>query len=104
MQELVEDWVEERLVLVLVLPGIYPDERRPRLVHGEEDGKAMGWRRPIGKVALGMLRKLAAEKVMGTPVSLLTFKRAVGGGTAAGAAASLGRAADCAEDVNIHLG
>jgi hypothetical protein len=63
----------------------------------------MGWRRPIGEVALGMLRKLAAEKAMGAPVSLLTFKRAVGGGMAAGASASVGRAANCAEDVKIHI-
>jgi hypothetical protein len=39
---------------------------------------------------------------MGTPIRLLTFKRAVGGGTAAGASSRLGRAANCALDVNIH--
>jgi hypothetical protein len=39
---------------------------------------------------------------MGAPIRLLTFKRAVGGGTAAGASARLGRAANCALDVNIH--
>jgi hypothetical protein len=39
---------------------------------------------------------------MGTPIRLLTFKRAVGGGMTAGAAASLGRAANCALDVNVH--
>jgi lipid-binding SYLF domain-containing protein len=61
-------------------------------------------RRAIGKVVSGMLGKLAAEKAMGAPVSLLTFTRAVGGGVAAVAAASLGRTADCAGDVNIHFG
>lgn len=41
-----------------------------------------------------MLGKLTVEKVMGTPVSLLTFYRAVGGGAAAGGTASLRRAVD----------
>jgi hypothetical protein len=39
---------------------------------------------------------------MGAPISLLAFKRAVGGGMAAGASASVGRPANCAVDVNIH--
>lgn len=104
MQELVQDWVEVRLDLVLVLLGVYPHKGRPRLVHREENGKIMCWRRPTGKVALGMLRELAAEKAVGAPVSLLTFERTVCGRMAAGAAASVGRTADCAGDVNIHFG
>lgn len=103
MQELVQDWVEVRPNLVFNLLSVYPHKGRPLFVHREENSKIVCWRRATGEVVLSLLFEFSAEEAMGAPISLLTFKRAVGGGMAAGASASLRRTADCAVDVNIHI-
>lgn len=73
VQEVVENWVEVVPNLVFVLFGIHPDEGRPLLGHGKENGEVVVRGRASGKVILSTCGELAAKKPMGSPVGLLTL-------------------------------
>jgi hypothetical protein len=99
---MVENGVRVGFGLTSVVLGVDPGQRRVSASHREHDGEEVASRGTTCEAILRKYNEAAAQKLVGSPISLLTLLGAVGSRTAAVAAASIGGAADSARSKRRH--